>query len=134
MGLITFNTIVANTASSIQSYVPHSVVPQTLNLMFDTINETNPTLLITRLQQPLSSCCVQYVYLCWEAWLEEHKHLPALWMRSLIMSWPGGQRWVEPTEMSDLFQPLLTVQLERKQRRELDKVKHFFKTEIENRQ
>ena len=59
------------------------------------------------------SHCTLCIHLHWEAWLEEHRSLPALQMKRTARSWPGRRRWAEPTEMSDFLQPLLTPHLQR---------------------
>lgn len=71
----------------------------------------NETLLAT-----LVSCSL-CAYLYWEALLEEYKSLPGPWMAMTAMSWRGGQRWAEPTKMSDFLVLPLTTQLEIKKRK-----------------
>lgn len=80
----------------------------------------NETLLAT-----LVSCSL-CAYLYWEALLEEYKSLPGPWMAMTAMSWRGGQRWAEPTKMSDFLVLPLTTQLEIKKKR---KRKHSQKLE-----
>lgn len=70
----------------------------------------NETLLAT-----LVSCSL-CAYLYWEALLEEYKSLPGPWMAMTAMSWRGGQRWAEPTKMSDFLVLPLTTQLEIKKK------------------
>lgn len=72
----------------------------------------NETLLAT-----LVSCSL-CAYLYWEALLEEYKSLPGPWMAMTAMSWQGGQRWAEPTKMSDFLVLPLTTQLETKKEKE----------------
>lgn len=63
--------------------------------------------------------CVLCIYLHLEAWPEECKRLPGLWMKRTVMSWPGRQKWAEPTETSDSLQ----LQLERNTRRNSEEIR-----------